>query len=139
MIETKVIERNEDDSDFTYDNDMEEGYKPFEYVLSFKPSIRQIYIFIFRVPRDSKHIKIGLTLRAKETASLFISYEQLVTRRLGIYELVLNLHPGQVEINKAEEYITREHEHFIINKDRIRFADDGWLCITRDVDVAHVA
>lgn len=36
MIETKVIERNEDDSDFTYaDNEMEPNYEPFEYVFIF--------------------------------------------------------------------------------------------------------
>jgi len=48
------------------------------------------------VPRDSKLVSIGLTLKAKEEAVLYISYEQLVARKLGIYELTLNLHPGQV-------------------------------------------
>jgi hypothetical protein len=98
VIETKVIERNEDDSDFTYadaENDMEAEYQSFECVYPVA-YWRSKNIIFFRVPRDSKHIKIGLTLRAKETASLFISYEQLVSRRLGIYELILNLHPGQV-------------------------------------------
>ncbi|XP_059486664.1 inter-alpha-trypsin inhibitor heavy chain H5-like isoform X2 [Neocloeon triangulifer] len=77
VIETKVVERKSENV-MEYEDDEDETLEPFE------------------IPRESKLVKIGLSLRAKEEAVLYISYEQLITRKLGIYEVVLNLHPGQI-------------------------------------------
>ncbi|CAB3373745.1 Hypothetical predicted protein [Cloeon dipterum] len=91
VIQTKVIERN--DASLSHEDEDDGTYDPFE------------------VPRDSKLIRIGVSLKAEEDAILFISYEQLITRKLGIYEIVLNLHPGQiVQELRVDAYIHESRE-----------------------------
>ncbi|KAF4533381.1 hypothetical protein B566_EDAN002783, partial [Ephemera danica] len=75
----------------------------------------------FRVPRDSKLLRATVSLAPREEATLYVTYEQLLTRRLGIYEVVLNLHPGQVVPDlRAEVYLHESHEFAVVRVPGLR-------------------
>lgn len=46
--------------------------------------------------RDSNHFYVSVNVEARGRASFNLTYEQLLNRKLGLYNHVVNLHPGQV-------------------------------------------
>ncbi|KAG8312244.1 hyaluronan metabolic process [Homalodisca vitripennis] len=52
--------------------------------------------FVLFSARDSNHFYISVNVEAYGRASFNLTYEQLLSRTLGVYKHVINLHPGQV-------------------------------------------
>ncbi|XP_077295090.1 inter-alpha-trypsin inhibitor heavy chain H4-like isoform X16 [Arctopsyche grandis] len=46
--------------------------------------------------RDSNHFTVSVNLEPESKAIFRLRYEELLTRRLGLYNLVVNLNPGQI-------------------------------------------
>ncbi|XP_054289756.1 inter-alpha-trypsin inhibitor heavy chain H4-like [Macrosteles quadrilineatus] len=46
--------------------------------------------------RDSSHFLISVSLEARGRATFNLTYEELLSRKLGLYNHVVNLHPGQI-------------------------------------------
>lgn len=45
--------------------------------------------------RDSNRFTVSVNIEPETKASFWLTYEELLQRRDGRYELVVNLHPGQ--------------------------------------------
>jgi len=48
--------------------------------------------------RDSNKFTVSVNVEAESKVTFNLTYEQLLNRKLGIYENVINLQPGQVSI-----------------------------------------
>nr|CAD7606797.1 unnamed protein product [Timema genevievae] len=46
--------------------------------------------------RDSNQFTVSVNLEPLSKVTFNLTYEELLTRRLGVYNLVINLHPGQI-------------------------------------------
>lgn len=46
--------------------------------------------------RDSNRFTVSVNVEPHSKATFNLTYEELLTRRLGVYNLVINLHPGQL-------------------------------------------
>lgn len=56
--------------------------------------------------RNSNRFTISLNVEPHLKVTFFLTYEELLQRRNGQYELVLNIHPGQVVQNLRVEVTT---------------------------------
>jgi hypothetical protein len=55
-------------------------------------------IFFICSARDSNKFTVSVNVEAESKVTFNLTYEQLLNRKLGIYENVINLQPGQVSI-----------------------------------------
>lgn len=46
--------------------------------------------------RDSNRFTVSINIEAEKKATFLLTYEELLERRNNNYELVLNIHPGQI-------------------------------------------
>lgn len=46
--------------------------------------------------RDSNKFTVSVNVESESKVTFNLTYEQLLTRKLGVYENVVNLQPGQV-------------------------------------------
>jgi len=53
-------------------------------------------IFFICSARDSNKFTVSVNVEAESKVTFNLTYEQLLNRKLGIYENVINLQPGQV-------------------------------------------
>ena len=49
-----------------------------------------------RSARDSNKFTVSVNVEAESKVTFNLTYEQLLNRKLGIYENIINLQPGQV-------------------------------------------
>jgi hypothetical protein len=55
-------------------------------------------LYIFSA-RDSNKFTVSVNIEAESKVTFNLTYEQLLTRKLGVYENVINVQPGQVNKN----------------------------------------
>ena len=49
--------------------------------------------------RDSNHFNVSVNVEKEKKVIFRLTYEELLSRKLGMYKHVINLHPGQVVQN----------------------------------------
>lgn len=48
--------------------------------------------------RDSNKFTVSVNVEAESKVTFNLTYEQLLTRKLGVYENIIHLQPGQVNM-----------------------------------------
>lgn len=59
--------------------------------------------------RDSNKVRISVNVAAQAKVTFNLTYEELLTRRKGRYELAINVNPGQVKQISQYQYQWLEH------------------------------
>lgn len=63
-------------------------------------------ITVFFSARDSNKFTVSVNVESESKVTFNLTYEQLLPRKLGIYENIINIQPGQVNINNLILSIT---------------------------------
>nr|CAD7429895.1 unnamed protein product [Timema monikensis] len=58
--------------------------------------------------RDSNQFTVSVNLESLSKVTFNLTYEELLTRRLGVYNLVINLHPGQIVRDLQVDVLIKE-------------------------------
>ncbi|KAF5288022.1 hypothetical protein FQA39_LY15551 [Lamprigera yunnana] len=86
-----------------YVKEKEEAKKTYDAAISSGLSAAHVSVSA----RDSNRFTVNVNVEPQKKAAFFLSYEQLLNRREGRYEQVINIHPGQpVEDLSAEVLIS---------------------------------
>lgn len=57
-------------------------------------------VTVFFSARDSNKFTVSVNVEAENKVTFNLTYEQLLPRKLGVYENIINIQPGQVNTNK---------------------------------------
>lgn len=55
-----------------------------------------MFLNIFFSARDSNRFTVDVSVPATQKATFNLTYEELLSRKVGVYNHVLNLNPGQI-------------------------------------------
>ena len=63
--------------------------------------------------RDSKRFTVSVNIQPESKAAFYLDYEQLLKRENGLYEQVINIHPGQLVKDLSVEVVISESKKIV--------------------------